>query len=81
MPSASDFIAYKREKANVIGRRFVEQDTTMFRNTKVLASEIGKVVDPRLTVIAAHPVVRSPQRPQTRSTALAKSTVSFQSKF
>ena len=80
MPSASDFIAYKREKANVITRKFVDRDTTMFRNTNVLASEIGQVVDPRLSVLA-QPAVRSPQRPQTRSSALAKSRVSFQSNF
>jgi hypothetical protein len=81
MPSASDFIAYKREKANVITRKFVDQDTTAFRNTNVLASEVGKVVDKRLTILSPFTAVRSPQRPQTRSSALAKSTVSFQSSF
>ena len=80
MPSASDFIAYKREKANVVTRRFVDRDTTMFRNTNVLASEIGQIINPSLSILA-QPAVRSPQRPQTRSSALAKSKVSFQSKF
>ena len=80
MPSASDFIAYKREKANVVTRRFVDRDTTMFRNTNVLASEIGQIINPSLSILS-QPAVRSPQRPQTRSSALAKSRVSFQSKF
>jgi hypothetical protein len=81
MPSASDFVAYKREKANVITRKFVDRDTTLFRNTNVLASEIGQLVDPRLSVLAPFAAVRSPQRPANRRSALAKSTVSFQSSF
>lgn len=81
MPSASDFVAYKREKANVVTRKFVDRDTTLFRNTNVLASEMGQLVDPKLTVLAPFTVVRSPQRPANRPSALAKSKVSFQSKF